>query len=151
MKRATSSTVSFAGVPAVAEEGDDRDSEQDEPDENESSFGGDTMGDSSEAEVEAGRGAAVAAKRAHRAQPAVTGMGSTHNGLSAARNELPEVGNLSLMIGNWGKRSENIQHKILKETAKRMIVKLWHAQRKSLYYAKLHPQSRQCYKDHLNM
>ena len=60
------------------------------------------MGDSSEAEAEAGRGGAVAARRALRAQPRVTKVGLTHDRLSAARNEFPEVGNLALMVGNLG-------------------------------------------------
>ena len=84
------------------QEGRSRESSSDDE-----SRGGDTAASSTEDDIARGELTAVAARRKERAQPENRVAGDMHPPKPPAdRNTKAEVGNVALMIGNWGERSE---------------------------------------------
>ena len=66
----------------------------------------DSVGASTEDDMERGDLTAVAARRQQNAQPKARVVGDLHEYKPpAARNSMPEVGNIAMMVGNWGQRS----------------------------------------------
>jgi hypothetical protein len=72
------------------------------------SHGGETAGSAIENELANGNVTAVAARRIAKAQPKRRVVGEVrHLTAPAQRNMKAEVGNVALMVGNWGERSDN--------------------------------------------
>ena len=79
-------------------------------DSGEESASGDTAGSVTEDEIEAGADlAAVAARRTESAQPMNRRAGDKHPFQEpAVRNMRPDVGGISMFIGNWGERASTV-------------------------------------------
>ena len=89
-------------VEFAQEEGSGRESSSDNE-----SHEGDTAASSTENDIANGDLTAVAARRKEEAQPKRKVAGEVHHPKpSAYRNTKAEVGNVGLMIGNWGERSK---------------------------------------------
>ena len=83
------------------------------------SRGGDTTASSTDNDIANGDLTAVAARRKEKAQPKRKVVGEVHHPKpSAYKNTKAEVGNVALMISNWGERSEN-QNLVLKTESAR--------------------------------
>ena len=65
-----------------------------------------SVGDSTADDIAQGNFTAVAARRHENAQPKIRVVGDKHvYNTPAPRNSMPEVGNIAMMVGNWGQRS----------------------------------------------
>ena len=92
----------------------------------EESQAGDIAAASTEEDIEKGNWSAVSARRKERAQPLQRQQGDREEasrGQPANRNKKHEVGNIGLMVGTSGERSETqTKQSIVSQTGKRTIV-----------------------------